>query len=56
MIPHHPGTCSLTWAAWLEPATGILCIGIAIHRPDGGTERYYFGLNTDNGEAVYYAL
>lgn len=43
-------------AAWLEPATGILCIGIAIHRPDGGTERYYFGLNTDNGEAVYYAL
>ena len=47
-------------AGWLEPATGILCIGIAIHRPDGpgskNVERYYFSFNTQTAEAFTYAV
>lgn len=43
-------------AAWKEPATGVLCLDIAIHKPGGNTERYYFSLNTDQGEALYHAV
>lgn len=42
--------------AWKEPATGVLCIAIAIYKPDGNTERYFFSLNTEKSEALYYAV
>lgn len=43
-------------AAWMEPATGVLGLGIVCTKPDGSAERYYFGLTTEKGEAVYYAV
>lgn len=43
-------------AAWLEPATGVLCIAVAVHKPEGSAERYYFGLNTQTAEAFTYAV
>jgi len=43
-------------AAWMEPATGVLALGIVCTRPDGSAERYYFGLNIEKGGAVYYAV
>lgn len=43
-------------ANWLEPATGILCIAIAIHKPDGSAERYFFSTNTQTAEAFTYAV
>lgn len=46
-------------AEWLEPATGILGLGIAIHKPGGsnsGVERYYFSFNTQIAGAHYYAV
>lgn len=43
-------------AAWLEPVTGVLCIAIAIHKPDGSAERYFFSVNTQTSEAFTYAV
>ena len=43
-------------AAWMEPATGVLGIGVEIYKPDGNAERYFFSLNTEKGEALYYAV
>jgi len=43
-------------AMWKEPTTGILCIGVDIHRPDGKAEQHFFSLNTDKGEAFYHAV
>jgi phage gp46-like protein len=44
-------------AGWLEPATGILGLAVAIHKPGGkSVERYYFSVNTQTAEAFTYAV
>lgn len=43
-------------AAWLEPGTGRLGLGIVLAKPDGAAERYFFGLDTLQSEGFYYAV